>query len=45
MITVTFQMTFRAEMHVNNIFFIFKKLFSKSIHQNIKNILNFNIKN
>ena len=29
-----FQITFRAEMHVNDVFFIFKKLFLISAHQN-----------
>jgi hypothetical protein len=34
MITVVFQITFRAEIHQNNIFFIFKKLFLTSAHLN-----------
>jgi hypothetical protein len=34
MVAVTFQSVFRAEMHQNNIFFIFLKLFLKSVYQN-----------
>jgi hypothetical protein len=33
-VAVAFQSTFRAEMHQNDVFFIFKKLFLKSAHQN-----------
>jgi hypothetical protein len=33
-VAVAFQNVFRAEMHQNNIFFIFKKLFLRSAHQN-----------
>jgi hypothetical protein len=33
-IVVAFQSVFRAEMHQNDIFFIFKKLFLRSGHQN-----------
>jgi len=33
-IVVAFQNIFRAEMHQNNIFFILKKLFLRSGHQN-----------
>jgi hypothetical protein len=33
-IVVVFQSVFRAEMHQNDIFFIFKKLFLKSAYQN-----------
>jgi len=29
-----FQITLRAKMHVNDVFFIFKKLFLTSVHQN-----------
>jgi hypothetical protein len=32
-VTVVFQITFRAKIHVND-FFIFKKLFLTSAHQN-----------
>ena len=34
MIIVAFQSIFRAEMHQNDIFFILKKLFLRSGHQN-----------
>jgi hypothetical protein len=34
MVVVVFQITFRAKMHVNDIFFIFLKLFLISSHQN-----------
>jgi hypothetical protein len=34
MVVVAFQITFRAEMHVNDFFFIFLKLFLTSVHQN-----------
>jgi hypothetical protein len=33
-VAVAFQITFHAEMHANDIFFIFKKLFLISAHQN-----------
>ena len=33
-VAVAFQSTFRSEIHQNNIFFIFKKLFLISVHQN-----------
>ena len=33
-VVVVFQITFHAEMHVNDIFFIFKKLFLISVYQN-----------
>jgi hypothetical protein len=33
-VAVVFQSTFRAEMHQNDVFFIFKKLFLRSAHQN-----------
>jgi hypothetical protein len=33
-VTVAFQNAFHAEMHQNDIFFIFKKLFLRSAHQN-----------
>jgi len=33
-VAVAFQSTFRAEMHQNDVFFIFKKLFLRSAHQN-----------
>jgi hypothetical protein len=33
-VAVTFQSVFYLEMHQNNIFFIFKKLFLISAHQN-----------
>jgi len=33
-VAVTFQSIFRVEIHQNNIFFILKKLFLKSAHQN-----------
>jgi hypothetical protein len=33
-VAIAFQITFRAEMHANDIFFIFKKLFLISAHQN-----------
>jgi len=33
-VAVAFQITFRVEMHANDIFFIFKKLFLTSAHQN-----------
>jgi hypothetical protein len=32
-VAVAFQITFRAKMHVNDIFFIFLKLFLTSAHQ------------
>jgi hypothetical protein len=34
MVVVAFQNIFHTEMHQNNIFFIFKKLFLRSTHQN-----------
>jgi hypothetical protein len=34
MVVVAFQSVFRAEMHQNDIFLFFKKLFFKLIHQN-----------
>jgi len=34
MVAVVFQITFRAEIHVNDIFSFFKKLFLISAHQN-----------
>jgi len=33
-IAVVFQITFRAEMHVNDVFLFFKKSFLTSAHQN-----------
>jgi hypothetical protein len=33
-VVVAFQSVFRAEIHQNDIFFIFKKLFLRSAHQN-----------
>ena len=33
-VAVAFQITFRAEMHANDFFIIFKKLFLTSAHQN-----------
>jgi hypothetical protein len=33
-IVVAFQIIFRAEIHVNDVFFIFKKLFLTLAHQN-----------
>ena len=33
-VAVAFQITFRAEMHADDVFFIFKKLFLRSTHQN-----------
>jgi len=33
-VMVAFQITFRAEIHTNDIFFIFKKLFLTAAHQN-----------
>ena len=33
-IAIAFQITFRVEMHVNDVFFIFFKLFFTSAHQN-----------
>jgi hypothetical protein len=33
-IAVAFQITFRAEMHANDVFFFKKKLFLTSAHQN-----------
>jgi hypothetical protein len=33
-VVVVFQIVFRAEIHANDIFFIFKKLFLTSAHQN-----------
>jgi hypothetical protein len=33
-VAVAFQITFRAEMHANNVFLFFKKLFLTSAHQN-----------
>jgi hypothetical protein len=33
-VAVAFQITFCAEMHANDFFFIFKKLFLTSAHQN-----------
>jgi hypothetical protein len=33
-VAVAFQNTFHSEIHQNNIFFIFKKLFLTSAHQN-----------
>jgi hypothetical protein len=35
MVAVAFQITFRAEMHINDVFFIFKKLFLILAHQTI----------
>jgi len=34
MVAVVFQNAFRVEMHQNNVFFIFKKLFLRSVPQN-----------
>jgi hypothetical protein len=33
-VAVAFQITFRAEMHANDVFLFFKKLFLTSAHQN-----------
>jgi hypothetical protein len=33
-VSVAFQINFCAEMHANDVFFIFKKLFLTSAHQN-----------
>jgi hypothetical protein len=33
-VTIVFQNTFHLEIYQNNIFFIFKKLFLISVHQN-----------
>ena len=33
-VAVAFQITFRVEMHVNDVFLFFKKLFLTSAHQN-----------
>ena len=33
-IAVVFQITFRAEIHVNDVFFVFKKSFLTSAYQN-----------
>ena len=41
---VVFQITFRAEMHVNNIFLFFKNHFWYRHIKTIQNILNFNKK-
>jgi hypothetical protein len=38
-VAVAFQIAFRAKIHVNSIFFIFKKLFLTSTHQNNLKIL------
>jgi hypothetical protein len=44
-IVVAYQITFYLEMHQNNIFFIFKKLFLISAHQNDREIQkNINLK-
>ena len=40
-IAVAFQITFRVEMHINNIFFIFKKLFLILAHQNDPKHINY----
>jgi hypothetical protein len=34
MVVVTFQSAFHSKMYQNNVFFIFKKLFLTSAHQN-----------
>jgi hypothetical protein len=34
MVTITFQIIFYTEMHVNDFFLFFKKLFLTSAHQN-----------
>jgi hypothetical protein len=42
-VVIVFQSVFHAEIHQNDIFFIFKKLFLRSAHQNdpkYKKILN-----
>jgi hypothetical protein len=45
LVAVAFQNTFYLEMYQNNIFFIFKKLFLKSGHQNdLKHQKNINLK-
>jgi hypothetical protein len=45
MVVVAFQSTFHLEMYQINIFFIFKKLFLKSAHQNnLKIQKNINLK-
>jgi hypothetical protein len=38
-VAVAFQITFRVKMYANNVFFIFKKLFLISAHQNDMKIL------
>jgi hypothetical protein len=41
-VAVVFQSVFRAEMHQHDIYFIFKKLFLRSAHQNdLKHIIFF----
>jgi hypothetical protein len=44
MIVVAFQIIFRAEMHVNDIFLFFKNYFLYQHIKIIQNILNFNKK-
>jgi hypothetical protein len=45
LVAVAFQSAFHLEMYQNNIFFIFKKLFLKSGHQNdLKHQKNINLK-
>jgi hypothetical protein len=44
-VAVAFQSVFRLEMHRNNVFFILKKLFLTSAHQNdLKSPKNINLK-
>jgi hypothetical protein len=44
-VAVAFQSVFHSEMHQNNKFFIFKKLFLTSAHQNnLKTPKNINLK-
>jgi hypothetical protein len=38
-IAVAFQSVFHSEIYQNDIFLIFKKLFLKSAHQNIKKLI------
>ena len=40
-VAVVFQITFRAEMHANDVFFFFKKLFLTSTHQNDSKYIKF----
>jgi len=44
MVTVACQITFRAEMHVNDFFLFLKKLFLTSAHQNDSKYINLNFR-